>query len=434
LTYSIQKVLLIHYVSIFGGNIVKPAFVAIALLVATSLFASSTAPVSFTYQGRLFSSGDPIDGTYTMTFKAFDSVTDGTQIGSTITAARVTVTNGYFQQLLDFGSDLPRGVRIWLEITVKKYHTFETAALLSPRQELTPAPIALYAQKAEALAPDSAMINHVVRLDVAGRGTFYFAQILGFDSKTEAIEYVDGEDKILRLRPGKSTVSDIQLVRYAKRDNTFWLWKDQLVMAPTPADCNLYIIDTRTGMTTDAWHLTGAWPKQLILESDDQAKSVLEKITFATDNIQPLTTGSAIAWARPPIPLIALPTTLTIAPSQNETVEAFNNLGWEFSTVEVANGNLPPHKHPGNFKYLRANFARATTGTSSIPLWYQDIVGGTIVRKTMSLPFYDSSQALVFSLGMYNCWPLEIKKTFSGSKDKIIESLIFAIEDFGYSQ
>jgi phage tail-like protein len=416
---------------IFGGNTVKSAIIVIALLLATSLFASSPAPVAFTYQGRLFSSGDPVDGLYTMTFKAYDSVTGGTQVGPTITNIRVTVTNGYFQQLLNFGSDLPRGVRIWLEITVKEYHTIELAAVLTPRHELTPAPIALYAQKAGALAPDSAMINHVVRLDIAGRGTFYFAQILGFDPQTDAVEYTDGEDHVVRLRPGRTTVPEFQLVRYATSDNTFWLWKNQLIMGSTPADCDLYIIDTRTGIATDAWHLTNAWPSQLILESDDQAKSVLEKISFAAESVQPLTTGSAVSWARPPAAMIVLPATLTIDAVQNETVEAFTNLGWKFDVVTYT---VPPLKRPGNFKGYKPAFTRATTGTSYIPLWYRDVTGGTLVRKSISLPFYNSSQGLVFSLALSDCWPSEIKKTFSGSKDQVIESLAFAVEEYGYSQ
>jgi hypothetical protein len=68
----------------------KSTVVIIVLLLSASIFASSAAPVAFTYQGRLFSSGDPIDGTYTMTFKAYDSLTGGTQIGSTVNALRVS--------------------------------------------------------------------------------------------------------------------------------------------------------------------------------------------------------------------------------------------------------------------------------------------------------------------------------------------------------
>ena len=408
----------------------KYAFVAIIVLMTASLFASSTAPVAFTYQGRLFSSGDPVDGTYTMTFKAFDSVTAGTRIGSTVTISQVPVTNGYFQQSLDFG-EIRRGVRIWLEITVKKYNTSETASLLSPRQELTPAPVALYAQKAEALVQDLPMINHVVRLDIEGRGTFYFAQIIDFDFEINKISYNDPETNITHWSPGASFYPKFQLVRYATRDSEFWRWKDELMAgSPAKADCELYVIDTRTGRTIEAWHVVRAFPSQLILESDEEAKFVLEKIRFRSDYMQLRETGGSIEWERPPKPTIVLPVTLTISPSRNEVFESFTNVGWEINTVM----DLPFGSHL-ELKFPLPSFTRASTGSSYIPRFFQDIASGEEwQRRQMTLPLYDSSNELLFEIEMGECWPFEINKTFSASRDTMIETISFAIENNQFSQ
>ena|GEM_PF-3813751 len=396
------------------------------------LFAASAAPVAFTYQGRLFNSGDPVDGLYTLTFKAFDSLTSGTQIGSTVTVSQVSVTNGYFQQLLDLGPDVPRGIRIWLEITIKKYNTSETPALLTPRQELTPAPIALYAQKAHALAGDLPMINQVVRLDVEGRGTFYFDQIIKFLPQIQRISYVDPGTGQIHWNPGQPAFRDFILVRYATNDDRFWQWKDDLISQSdtAKADCNLYIIDTRTGKTIDAWHFTDVYPQQFVLEPDDlaQAKSVVEKITFYFRGMQLHETGASVAWQRPPSPTVKLPATLILLPSQEERFDSFE-LGWEFNEISgPMTGEL-------EFGVPTPSFYRASSGSSYIARLFEAIEQGEEwQRRQMVLPLYDSDGEPVFTIEMVECWPYEIRKFFYSPKDKMMEKISFAIEGIGYSQ
>ncbi len=410
----------------------KKIIFAIALIfLVDSLFASSAAPVAFTYQGRLFNSGDPVDGLYTMTFKAFDSVTGGTQVGSTVSVSQAAVTNGYFQQLLDFGPNIPRGIRIWLEITIKKYNTAETPALLTPRQELTPTPIALYAQKAQALAEDLPMINQVVRLDVEDRGTYFFDRIDDFAPQIQKVSYVDPGTGRTRWLPGQPTFRTFKLVRYATSDRDFWRWKDELIgQKSAKADCDLYIIDTRTGRAIDAWHFAGIYPKQLLLEADDQtnAKSVVEKITFGFDIMWLGESGAHVEWERPPVPTVSLPTTLMLS-SREERFESFTNLGWEIIEVQ------DPIGYHLEFKVLLPSFYRASSGSSYIATLFEAInQGDDWERQQMALPLYDSGGHLVFAIEMLECWPFEVRKFFYSPKDKILERISFAIEDIIYSQ
>lgn len=409
----------------------KIIFAAAFVTLAHFLFASSTAPAAFTYQGRLFNSGDPVDGLYTVTFKAFDSLTGGTQVGSTISVSQVSVTNGYFQQLLDLGPDVPRGIRLWLEITLKKYNTSETAALLTPRQELTPAPIAMYAQKAQSLAGDMPMINHVVRLDVEDRGTYFFDQIINFGPQISKFATVDPVTGQTHWHPGQPTFRTFQLVRYATGDRDFWRWKDELTgQAPAEADCDLFIIDTRTGRAIDAWHFTRVFPNQLLLEPDDQARpqSVVEKITFNFQTMQLGESGAHVEWERPPLPTVSLPVTLFLS-SQEERFESFANLGWEIIKIS------DPIGYHLEFKVLMPSFYRASAGSSSIARLFQDIDQGEAwQRQQMVLPLYDSHGELVFAVEMAECWPYEIRKFFYSPKDKMMERITFAIEDISYSQ
>ena len=105
----------------------------------------------FTYQGRLTLSGAAANGLYDFQFGLFDQATGGAQIGGLVTSQGVTLTNGLFTVVLDFGSTVFNGDARWLEISVRPSGGSPTYTLLSPRQALTAAPYALYAATTGAL-------------------------------------------------------------------------------------------------------------------------------------------------------------------------------------------------------------------------------------------------------------------------------------------
>jgi hypothetical protein len=125
--------------------------IAFALLSAFSLqlpaFAQGTA---FTYQGRLNVAGSPASGSYDLTFGLFDSLTGGTQQGTTITSTATPVTNGLFTVTLDFGNQFP-GANRWLEIGART-NGGGAFATLSPRQQLTSTPYSVQAANANSVA------------------------------------------------------------------------------------------------------------------------------------------------------------------------------------------------------------------------------------------------------------------------------------------
>ncbi|MFN4294934.1 MAG: hypothetical protein ACK4JD_12475 [Thermoflexales bacterium] len=98
----------------------------------------------FTYQGRLTSSGAPVNGTCDFQFDLWDALSGGTQIGTTLTKSGVSVTAGYFTiPNLDFGANAFNGQARWLAISVRCPAGSGSYTALSPRQALTPAPHAL---------------------------------------------------------------------------------------------------------------------------------------------------------------------------------------------------------------------------------------------------------------------------------------------------
>ena len=107
---------------------------------------------AFTYQGRLIDANSAADGLYDLQFKLYDDadVVLGNQVGNDVNKPDVDVIDGYFTVALDFGSGVFDGDARWLEIGVRPGGMSDPNAYttLSPRQEVTPTPYALYAKTA----------------------------------------------------------------------------------------------------------------------------------------------------------------------------------------------------------------------------------------------------------------------------------------------
>ena len=118
--------------------IVFPVEVAVAVPIGTA----------FTYQGRLMDANEPADGLYDFQFRLFDDPNAGSQHGDAIDFNDLDVIDGYFTVELDFGSDVFNGDARWLQISVMPGDSMGRMTILSPRQEVTPTPYAMYAKSA----------------------------------------------------------------------------------------------------------------------------------------------------------------------------------------------------------------------------------------------------------------------------------------------
>ena len=114
------------------------------LLCVCAAFAQGTA---FTYQGRLLSGALPASANYDFQFALYDSLSGGTQQGSTLTITNVAVASGIFTVTLDFGSQFP-GAGRFLDISVR---TAGGGAYtpLSPRQPITSSPYSVKSLNAD---------------------------------------------------------------------------------------------------------------------------------------------------------------------------------------------------------------------------------------------------------------------------------------------
>ena len=97
---------------------------------------------AFTYQGNLKDGGVPANGVYDFYFALYVAESGGAPIAQAY-PNDVTVTNGYFTTLLDFGAEKFIGEARWVGIWVRPGASTGAYTQLTPRQALTPAPIAL---------------------------------------------------------------------------------------------------------------------------------------------------------------------------------------------------------------------------------------------------------------------------------------------------
>jgi hypothetical protein len=132
---------------------------AVLLLLSTINSHLSTARAqgtAFTYQGRLNSSGSPVNGSYDLTFTLYTTNVTGSAIAPPVTNSATAVTNGLFTTLVDFGPGVFTGTSNWLAIAVRT-NASGSFTNLTPRQQVTPTPYAIYSANAGTATSASAV-------------------------------------------------------------------------------------------------------------------------------------------------------------------------------------------------------------------------------------------------------------------------------------
>ena len=116
-------------------RITRVLMIVLAICLSASVAFAGGSTV-FTYQGALAEAGEPANGLFDFEFSLWDADMGGSQIGSTQIHNAVSVADGLFLILLDFGADAFTNADRWLEVTVD-------TVLLSPRQPVTRVPYAI---------------------------------------------------------------------------------------------------------------------------------------------------------------------------------------------------------------------------------------------------------------------------------------------------
>jgi hypothetical protein len=212
---------------------------AALLLLATlnSQFSTTSAQgTAFTYQGQLQNNGSPASGTFNLTFTLYAVNISGSAIAGPVTNNGVLVTDGLFTATIDFGSSVWNGATRWLQIAVETNGGSSFTAL-TPRQDVTPTPYAIYAEGSSAAGlsgtipmaslsgvySDAVSFNNTVNsfsgngaglvdvnaLTLDGLGAANFWQLTGNAGTTAGLDFVGTTDN----QPLELHVNDTRALR-----------------------------------------------------------------------------------------------------------------------------------------------------------------------------------------------------------------------------
>jgi len=116
---------------------------SVLFCLACTCFPTRSQSSAWSYQGHLLAGGQEATGPFDMTFRLFASDAGGSPM-ATVTNTGVSVSNGLFTTMLDFGGATFDGMDRWLEIAVQP-NGENGFTMLSPRQFISSAPYAITA-------------------------------------------------------------------------------------------------------------------------------------------------------------------------------------------------------------------------------------------------------------------------------------------------
>lgn len=130
--------------------------------------------------------------------------------------------------------------------------------------------------------------NYNFRVEIEGVTQGAFKSVEGLDSKTEIIEYQDGDDLTLRKRPGRTRYSNIILKRGFVNSGEFWKWRKAVVDGRVERKSGSIILLDDSGSEVMRYNFFEGWPcvwKGLELDGRG-AEATVEEVQIAVESIE----------------------------------------------------------------------------------------------------------------------------------------------------
>lgn len=100
------------------------------------------------------------------------------------------------------------------------------------------------------------------RIEIEGIESGAFQEVSGLSGEIDVIEYQDGDDLILRKRPGRAKYGDITLKRGYIGNTPTLEWFESITEGKTTRRTLTITLEDREGVALGSWNLVGCWPKQ----------------------------------------------------------------------------------------------------------------------------------------------------------------------------
>ena len=116
-----------------------------------------------------------------------------------------------------------------------------------------------------------------------------FKSVSGMDSETEIVEFKQGNDMVVRKKPGRTTYANIALERGYTATDDLWQWRKNIEDGKIDRCAGSVIILDQDGTSEVArYNFYEAWPcKWNVPDLDSDSSSMaIEKIELAVEKIE----------------------------------------------------------------------------------------------------------------------------------------------------
>jgi phage tail-like protein len=100
------------------------------------------------------------------------------------------------------------------------------------------------------------------KVEIEGVTQGAFRNVEGLDSETEVVEFQDGDDVMLRKRPGRTKYSNITLKRGYVNNTELWDWRKKVVEGTVERKAGSIILCGDDGSEIMRYNFFEAWPSK----------------------------------------------------------------------------------------------------------------------------------------------------------------------------
>ena len=116
-----------------------------------------------------------------------------------------------------------------------------------------------------------------------------FKSVSGMDSETEIVEFKQGNDKVVRKKPGRTTYANIVLERGYTATDDLWQWRKNIEDGKIDRRSGSVIILDQDGQTEVArYNFYEGWPSKWYVPdmSADSSAMAIEKLEIAVEKVE----------------------------------------------------------------------------------------------------------------------------------------------------
>jgi phage tail-like protein len=126
------------------------------------------------------------------------------------------------------------------------------------------------------------------KVEIEGVTVGAFRNVEGLDSETEVVEYQDGDDIILRKRPGRTKYSNLTFKRGYVNTDELWQWRKKVIEGKVERKSGSVILCADDGTEVMRYNFFEAWPcKWKGFSLDGKGNDVtVEEVEMAVEKIE----------------------------------------------------------------------------------------------------------------------------------------------------